>query len=175
MYSLIYFAIAVNLILVLLMMVITYLISILTFNWLCNGVFIKVLKKTTASFGINTQLTISKVLGSTVSRLSYLSSYSLNLMFSLGKNSMNFTAMKYLFQNNPSINYWRFQVVLQLSNRLSGWSAVDIRTNHPPINGTCRADPLVGNTSTLFTVVCSKWNDTHGISQYSVYGMHLFA
>ncbi|CAF5034684.1 unnamed protein product [Rotaria sp. Silwood1] len=60
---------------------------------------------------------------------------------------MNFTVMKNLFQNNPFINYWRFQVALQLSNNRLGWSATDFHINQPPYNGTCRINPSTGDTN----------------------------
>ncbi|CAF3839161.1 unnamed protein product [Rotaria sp. Silwood1] len=92
-----------------------------------------------------------------------------NKIWLFGENSMNFTVMKNLFQNNPFINYWRFQVALQQSNNRLGWIATDFHTNQPPYNGTCRINPSTGDRSTLFTILCSEWNDDHDISHYLVY------
>lgn len=91
-------------------------------------------------------------------------------MFRLGSNTTNFTSTNNIFLTNPSIKYWRFEVIYSLSTEISS-SALDFLINQPPQNGNCSISPLNGTTSTLFTVSCSNWIDTDGIKDYSVYSM----
>ena len=86
----------------------------------------------------------------------------------LGSNSSNFTATNQLFRGNPSINYWRFEVVYTLPSGRSS-SAVLFLINQPPRNGSCSMTPLNGTTSTSFTLTCSRWQDEDGIKDYSIY------
>ena len=52
-------------------------------------------------------------------------------------------------------------------------SALNFIINQPPRNGSCVINPLNGNTTTVFTIVCSNWVDEDGIKDYSVYGEDL--
>ncbi|UJR08943.1 hypothetical protein I4U23_013195 [Adineta vaga] len=86
-----------------------------------------------------------------------------------GINTNNFTATNQLFLANPSITYWRFEVVYWFGNRSSA-SALNFIMNQPPSNGSCSISPSNGTTSTLFTISCSNWFDADGIKDYSFYG-----
>ena len=87
---------------------------------------------------------------------------------SAGSNSSNFTATNQLFLANPTIAYWRFEVVYSLSSGSSS-SALNFVINQPPSNGSCSISPLVGTTSTVFTVTCVNWQDADGVKDYSIY------
>lgn len=104
--------------------------------------------------------------------LYFINEHSSELLITIvsGEHTDNFTVLRDLFQTNTSIEYWRFQVTLELVNKALGWAAIDFQVNQPPTLGSCQIYPLVGNTSTSFTVTCSNWYDDNGISQYSVYG-----
>ena len=41
--------------------------------------------------------------------------------------------------------------------------------NKRPENGSCEIDPENGTTSTLFTINCSRWDDSDKIKDYSFY------
>ena len=88
---------------------------------------------------------------------------------SVGSNSSNFTATNQLFLTNPTIAYWRFEVVYLLASGSSS-SAMNFVINQPPSNGSCSISPLVGTTSTVFTVTCVHWQDADGVKDYSIYG-----
>lgn len=64
--------------------------------------------------------------------------------------------------------YWRFEVVYALQSGNSS-SAINFRLNEPPKNGSCTVSPLHGNTTTVFTISCSKWLDPDGIRDYSIF------
>ncbi len=93
-----------------------------------------------------------------------------NCIVPLGSNTSNFTSTDDLFLSNPSINYWRFEVVYSFSTDKSS-SALNFVINQPPQNGSCSISPLNGTTSTLFTISCSNWQDEDGIQDYSFYSM----
>ena len=92
---------------------------------------------------------------------------SLTLIFA-GSNTSNFTATNQLFLANPTIAYWRFEVVYTLPSERSS-SALSFVINQPPRNGSCTVAPLNGTTSTPFTLTCSRWQDEDGIKDYSIY------
>ena len=87
----------------------------------------------------------------------------------IGSNSSNFTATSELFLSNPTIEYWRFEVVYTLPSGSSS-SSVSFLINQAPRNGTCSIAPLNGTTSTVFTVSCPNWVDSDGIQDYTIYG-----
>jgi hypothetical protein len=87
---------------------------------------------------------------------------------SLGSNTSNFTATNQLFLVNPTINYWRFEVVYTLPSERSS-SALSFVINRPPRNGLCTVAPLNGTTSTSFIITCSRWQDEDGVKDYSIY------
>jgi hypothetical protein len=86
----------------------------------------------------------------------------------VGSNSSNFTATNQLFLANPTIAYWRFEVVYSLASGSSS-SALNFVINEAPSNGSCSIFPLSGTTSTLFTVTCVNWQDADGVKDYSIY------
>jgi hypothetical protein len=100
--------------------------------------------------------------------LSFIST--LNSIISLGSNTTNFTSTDDLFLSNPSIDYWRFEVVYSFPTDTSS-SALNFLINQPPQNGSCSISPLNGTTSTLFTISCSNWQDPDGIQDYSFASM----
>ena len=85
-----------------------------------------------------------------------------------GSNSSNFTATNQLFLANPTIAYWRFEVVYSVASESSS-SALNFVINRAPSNGSCSIAPLRGTTSTLFTVTCVNWQDTDGVKDYAIY------
>ena len=85
-----------------------------------------------------------------------------------GSNASNFTATNQLFLTNPTISYWRFEVVYLLASGSSS-SAMNFVINQPPSNGSCSISPLIGTTSTVFTVTCVNWQDADGVKDYSIY------
>ena len=85
-----------------------------------------------------------------------------------GSNSSNFTTTNQLFLANPTIAYWRFEVVYSLGSGSSS-SALNFVINQPPSNGSCSISPQIGTTSTLFTVTCVNWQDADGVKDYSIY------
>ncbi len=91
-------------------------------------------------------------------------------IISLGSNTTNFTSTNDLFISNPSIQYWRFEVVYSFPTETSS-SSLNFLINQPPQNGSCSISPLNGTTSTLFTIFCQNWQDQDGIKDYSFYSM----
>ncbi len=87
-----------------------------------------------------------------------------------GMNTSNFTATNQLFITNPSIIYWRFEVIYFFGLQSSS-SALNVMINQPPENGSCSINPSNGTTSTLFTISCLNWFDKDNIKDYSFYGM----
>jgi hypothetical protein len=94
----------------------------------------------------------------------------LDYIISLGTNTANFTSTDDLFLSNPSVDYWRFEVVYSFPTDTSS-SSLNFLINQPPQNGSCSINPLNGTTSTLFTISCSNWQDQDGIKDYSFYSM----
>jgi hypothetical protein len=70
---------------------------------------------------------------------------------------------------NPSINYWKFEVIYRFEMGISS-SSINFKKNSPPSNGNCSINPLNGTTTTLFNISCSNWFDENGIKDYSFYG-----
>ena len=68
-----------------------------------------------------------------------------------GKRSSNFTVTNQLFIQNPTIQFWKFEVVYSFPNQTST-SALHFVLNQPPQNGSC-----------------SNWSDEDGIKDYSLY------
>ena len=89
-------------------------------------------------------------------------------MIHVGSNSSNFTATDDLFLSNPSISYWRFEVVYTLPSGTSS-SALNFIINQPPQNGSCSVSPRNGTTSTVFSISCPQWQDQDGIKDYTFY------
>ncbi|CAF4112645.1 unnamed protein product, partial [Adineta steineri] len=90
-----------------------------------------------------------------------------NIWF-FGKTTSNFTATNQLFLDNPTINFWRFEVVYTFITETSS-SALNFVMNQSPTNGSCSINPQNGSTSTLFTISCPHWFDEDGIQDYSVF------
>ena len=108
--------------------------------------------------------------GQVLSLTSKLISYLLHVI--LGSNSSNFTTTPDLFLVNPSIGYWRFEVLYSLPST-TGSSALNFIINQSPQNGSCSVSPPNGTTSTWFTIACSQWQDTDGIKDFSFYSLFL--
>ena len=73
-----------------------------------------------------------------------------------------------LFIQNPTIQFWKFEVVYSFPNQTST-SALHFVLNQPPQNGSCSISPSNGTTTTLFLISCSNWSDEDGIKDYSLY------
>ena len=85
-----------------------------------------------------------------------------------GKSSSNFTVLNQLFIQNPTVQFWKFEVVYSFRNETST-SALHFVLNQPPQNGSCSISPSNGTTTTLFLISCSNWSDEDGIKDYSLY------
>ncbi len=70
---------------------------------------------------------------------------------------------------NPSINYWKFQVVYIFLTGISS-SSIHFKKNSGPENVSCEINPQNGTTTTIFYIFCSNWFDENEIKDYSVYG-----
>jgi len=85
-----------------------------------------------------------------------------------GTTSSNFTVTNQLFIQNPTIEFWKFEVVYSFPNKTST-SALHFVINQPPQNGSCSISPSNGTTTTLFSISCPDWFDEDGIKDYSLY------
>ena len=85
-----------------------------------------------------------------------------------GNRSSNFTVTNQLFLQNPTIEFWKFEVVYSFRNETST-SALNFVLNEPPQNGSCSISPSNGTTATLFSISCPNWFDEDGIKDYSLY------
>jgi len=85
-----------------------------------------------------------------------------------GKSSSNFTVLNQLFIQNPTVQFWKFEVVYSFANETST-SALQFVINQPPQNGSCSISPSNGTITTLFEIACSNWFDEDGIKDYSLY------
>ena len=85
-----------------------------------------------------------------------------------GKSSSNFTVLNQLFIQNPTILFWKFEVVYSFPNETST-SALQFVINQPPENGSCSISPSNGTITTLFEIACPNWFDEDGIKDYSLY------
>jgi len=85
-----------------------------------------------------------------------------------GKNSSNFTVTNQLFIQNPTVQFWKFEVVYSFPNETST-SALQFVINQPPENGSCSISPSNGTITTLFEIACPNWFDEDGIKDYSLY------
>jgi len=85
-----------------------------------------------------------------------------------GKNSSNFTVTNQLFIQNPTVQFWKFEVVYSFPNETST-SALQFVINQPPENGSCSISPSNGTITTLFQISCPDWFDEDGIKDYSLY------
>jgi hypothetical protein len=99
--------------------------------------------------------------------------YLISKLIILGNNTNHLTVSKELFLNNPSINYWKFEVIYLFSIGISS-SSIYFKKNSPPENGTCSINPRNGTTTTLFYISCSNWFDENQIKDYSVYGFTFY-
>ncbi len=77
----------------------------------------------------------------------------------LENNTNHFTVPSQFFTNNPSINYWKFQVQFILRKIVSLYYQ----------NGSCSINSLNGTITTLFNISCSNWFDENEIKDYSFY------
>ncbi|CAF4371431.1 unnamed protein product, partial [Adineta steineri] len=84
------------------------------------------------------------------------------------KTTSNFTATNQLFLDNPTTNFWRFEVVYTFISETSS-SALNFVMNQSPTNGSCSINPQSGSTSTSFTISCPYWFDEDGIQDYSLF------
>ena len=82
--------------------------------------------------------------------------------------SSNFTVTNQLFIQNPTIQFWKFEVVYSFPSETST-SALNFVINQPPQNGSCSIFPSNGTTTTLFQISCPDWFDEDGIKNYSLY------
>jgi len=87
-----------------------------------------------------------------------------------GTTSSNFTVTNQLFLQNPTIQFWKFEVVYSFPNGTST-SALNFMINQPPQNGSCSISPSNGTITTLFTISCPNWFDEDGIKDYSLFSL----
>jgi len=87
-----------------------------------------------------------------------------------GKSSSNFTVLNQLFIQNPTVKFWKFEVVYSFPNETST-SALQFVINQPPENGSCSISPSNGTITTLFEIACPNWFDEDGIKDYSLYSL----
>lgn len=80
------------------------------------------------------------------------------------------TIVKDFFLRNPTIIYWRLEVIYLFGLNTSE-KTFDIQMNQEPKNGTCSIDPPNGTIITVFTIDCSNWYDPDGIKDYTIYGL----
>ena len=80
----------------------------------------------------------------------------------------NFTVTPELFLSNPSIVFWRFEVIYSFATESSS-SSLNFVINQPPRNGSCSISPSNGTGLTLFTVSCPDWFDEDGIEDSSLF------
>ena len=85
-----------------------------------------------------------------------------------GITSNNLTVTKDLLLINPTIKYWKFEVIYTVGF-VRSVGLINFEINSPPANGSCSIYPLNGTTTTLFTITCSNWFDENGIQDYSFY------
>ena len=82
----------------------------------------------------------------------------LTLLTFFGTTSSNFTVLNQLFIQNPTVQFWKFEVVYSFRNQTST-SALQFVINQPPENGSCSISPSNGTTTTLFQISCPDWFD----------------
>ena len=85
-----------------------------------------------------------------------------------GWNTTNLTATNDLFRAHPHIDFWRFEVIYT-STSTKSLGAVHFQLTRLAENGSCSVQPANGTTSTVFTIVCTQWQDDDGIQDYTVY------
>lgn len=83
------------------------------------------------------------------------------------------TIEKEFFLQNPTIIYWRLEVIYSFGLNTSE-TTFDIQMNDKPTNGNCSIDPHNGTIMTVFTINCSNWYDPDGIKDYTIFGMFAF-
>jgi hypothetical protein len=87
--------------------------------------------------------------------------------FFSGLNTPNLTVLKELFID---IIYWRFQLIQSDGS----FSTLNVEINLGPENGNCSIEPQIGTTTSLFTINCFNWTDTHEIKDYLIYRKFYF-
>ena len=83
--------------------------------------------------------------------------------------------VKDLFRDFPDQVFWKVDLNFELTTFtgeiLTASSSMIFYVNSVPINGVCDISPLMGTTSTLFTIICKNWIDKDGdVVSYSYYG-----
>ncbi|CAF4157649.1 unnamed protein product [Rotaria sp. Silwood2] len=105
-----------------------------------------------------------------------MSAYDDSLFY--GRNTKNLTVVNTLFLSNPTVEYWKFESIYTVTTSngvATGAGAIRFVINLPPQNGTCTTDRRNGTTMTLFQFTCLNWFDTNGVSDYTFYGMYVYA
>ena len=131
-----------------------------------TGIFMKVMRIQTLVLSIGVDL-LQTFIPLVEKKFPFLQ-MTMEFFFFLGMNTSRFTALNSLFLNNSKISFWRFEVVYTFIEENSS-SAFDFKINQPPENGSCSIRPRNGNTSTLFRIDCTGWNDSNEIEDYSFY------
>jgi len=95
--------------------------------------------------------------------------------YNTGISNNYLVILKDLFRDFPSQVYWRvtlnFEVTTFTGQILTASSSIIFYVNFSPCNGICNISPIIGTTSTLFTISCTNWIDKDGeIVSYSYYG-----
>lgn len=80
------------------------------------------------------------------------------------------TISKEFFNDNPSIQFWRIEVIYQFSTHANVTTNLNLQINTKPANGFCFISPSNGTIDTLFTLNCSQWFDQDGIKDFSLFG-----
>lgn len=95
--------------------------------------------------------------------------------FQTGRANSDLTILSDLFMGNPQQIIWKIELnVFSSTQNLTGYTSILLYVNFPPIPGSCNVDPLLGTTSTLFTLTCVGWFDSDGLLiSYAFYGISL--
>ena len=93
--------------------------------------------------------------------------------FQYGQSNSNLTILGDMFKNNREQVIWMIELNVYITSRnISGSSSIILYVNFPPMSGTCNMNPLIGTTSTIFTINCFNWIDSDGfLVSYAFYGI----
>jgi hypothetical protein len=95
--------------------------------------------------------------------------------YQTGLSNEYLVILKDLFRDFPDQVFWKVELNFELTTFtgeiLTASSSMIFYVNFVPINGVCDISPLMGTTSTLFTIICKNWIDKDGnVVSYSYYG-----
>jgi hypothetical protein len=98
-------------------------------------------------------------------------------LYQTGLSNEYLVIVKDLFRDFPNQVYWKvelnFELITFTGEILTASSSIIFYVNFSPINGICNISPVIGTTSTLFTINCNNWIDKDGtVVSYSYYGIN---